>query len=93
MMRWMRLNGCFMKNKRNAWDMLLEIAGDKKISFDPYRDITKGCGEHCRAWEDDANKDFCSHHKEAILKGDFLVKGGKVEELIEYLKGKKDGEK
>jgi hypothetical protein len=55
-------------------------------TFDPYRDNTKGCGKHCRGWALSTSTEFCSNHKDAILRGDYIIPGSYVDRVISFLK-------
>jgi Zn finger protein HypA/HybF involved in hydrogenase expression len=49
---------------------LVEAAG-LQFTFDIFRDSTKGCGPHCKAWERTESKTYCSNHLAAIERGEY----------------------
>jgi hypothetical protein len=49
---------------------LIDEAG-LKVTFDPFRDMTKGCGSHCRAWERSDSESYCENHRAAIERGEY----------------------
>lgn len=65
---------------------LLDESGCK-VTFDMYRDNTKGCGDHCRGWNP-RQTTYCPNHMKAILNGDYLVAGGSIEKGINRLREK-----
>lgn len=50
---------------------LLDEAG-LKFTFDTFRDSTKGCGPHCKAWERTESKVYCPNHLMAIENGEYI---------------------
>lgn len=49
---------------------LIEDAG-LTVTFDPFRDITKGCGKHCRGFYPYTSETYCENHKAAIVRGEY----------------------
>jgi hypothetical protein len=49
---------------------LLDEAG-LTVTFDRFRDSTKGCGPHCKAWERSDSTEYCENHKAAIARGEY----------------------
>jgi hypothetical protein len=49
---------------------LLDEAG-LVLTFDRFRDNTKGCGPHCKAWERGPRTEWCPNHKAAIERGEY----------------------
>lgn len=82
----------------SAIDDLIQILKETgaKVTFDIYRDNTKGCGDHCRGWNG-KRETYCDNHVRAIMRGDYLVPGGEVEKWFNELKekayGKNEAEK
>lgn len=52
---------------------LLEDAG-VTVTFDRFRDVTKGCGPHCVAWAESRSREYCSNHRAAIERGEYKEK-------------------
>jgi hypothetical protein len=57
------------------------------VTFDPYRDNTKGCGDHCRGWNLERGA-FCANHTGAIFRGDYYVRGGLIDEVLSTLRAR-----
>lgn len=55
-------------------DDLLEIIKDSgaRVTFDRFRDITKGCGDHCIGMNESA-KSYCENHTQAIRDKEYPV--------------------
>jgi hypothetical protein len=51
-------------------DNLLGEAG-LRVTFDRFRDVTKGCGPHCKAWVEGPRTEWCENHRAAIESGEF----------------------
>ncbi len=65
-----------MANEKIGWvkqlDALLSKGGFV-VTLDPYRNITKGCGLHCKAWERSDSGECCENHQAAIERDDYKV--------------------
>jgi len=60
----------------NNWDELLNLVKEAglTVTFDPFRDSTKGCGPHCKAWERTTSDTYCVNHTAAIERGEYKPK-------------------
>jgi hypothetical protein len=62
-----------VKQKSAWWIELDEILSSSglRVTFDRFRDSTKGCGPHCLAWERGTGSDWCENHKAAMQRGEY----------------------
>jgi hypothetical protein len=49
---------------------LLDNAG-LTLTFDRFRDITKGCGSHCKAMYPYTSVNYCTNHEKGIRDGEY----------------------
>jgi hypothetical protein len=71
----------------SAMDELAKLLDESgvTITIDRFRDVTKGCGDDCRGMNPSA-RNWCPNHLGAILRGDYLVKGGMVAGLMDLMR-------
>ena len=60
------------------------------VTFDIFRDSTKGCGKHCLAWERGHGTTYCVNHQAAIDRGEYTPKVVKVPHEHEQDKTQKE---
>lgn len=71
----------------NLLDRLGEFLeeSDIDINFDSFRDITKGCHSMCIGMNPSQGTEYCRSHTKGIMDGDYLIKGGRLEDSIKSL--------
>lgn len=75
-----------MSKDRSFVDDLCDILNESKVkvTFDMYRDSTKGCGDHCKGWNSKADS-WCDNHKNAMFSGDYLADGDIKKTYQDYI--------